>query len=143
MLKQFGVTPVLENFLNTVAWLKACNVIKKRLRQRCFPVYIANVLRQLSFYKIICGQLLLKVKLNLFKVCKLSSVWLKFISKLFSKQLFKRLVLKVQQFQTQLKRGCFFVTLQKSYISERLLYELELFIYAQLMSCVLVVILFV
>ena len=114
------------DFLNTVAQLQACNVIKKRLRQRCFPVYIANVLRQLSIYKIICGQLLLKVKLNLFKVCKLSSVWLKFISKLFSKQLFKRLVLKVQQFQTQLKRGCFFVILQKSYIFERLLYELEL-----------------
>ena len=131
------------DFLNTVAQLQACNVIKKRLRQRCFPVYIANVLRQLSIYKIICGQLLLKVKLNLFKVCKLSSVWLKFISKLFSKQLFKRLVLKVQQFQTQLKRGCFFVILQKSYISERLLYELELFIYVPLMSCVLVVILFV
>ena len=142
-MKFIRKTAVLETFFNTVAWLKACNVIKKRLRQRCFPVNIANLLRHLSILKIICEQLLLKVKLNLFKVCKLSSVWLKFISKLFSKQLFKRLFLKVQHFQTQLKRGCFFVILQKSYISERLLYELELFIYVPLMSCVLVVILFV
>ena len=142
-MKFIRKTAVLETFFNTVAWLKACNVIKKRLRQRCFPVNIANLLRHLSILKIICEQLLVKVKLNLFKVCKLSSVWLKFISKLFSKQLFKRLFLKVQHFQTQLKRGCFFVILQKSYISERLLYELELFIYVPLMSCVLVVILFV
>ena len=142
-MKFIRKTAVLETFFNTVAWLKACNVIKKRLRQRCFSVYIANFLRHLSIYKIICGQLLLKVKLNLFKVCKLCSVWLKFISKLSSKQLFKRLVLKVQQFQKQLKRGCFIVILQKSYISERLLYELELFIYVPLMSCVLAVILFV
>ena len=74
---------MLEVFLNTVARRKACNVIKKRLRQRRFPVNIANLLRHLSILKIICEQLLVKVKLNLFKVCKLSSVWLKFISKLF------------------------------------------------------------
>ena len=122
-------TPVLETFLDTVVWLKNCNVVKRTLRQRCFPVNIANLLRHLSILKIICEQLLLKVKLNLFKVCKLSSVWLKFISKLFSKQLFKRLFLKVQHFQTQLKLDCFFVSLQKSYISERLLYEHELFLF--------------
>ena len=109
---------------------------------KVFSCICCEFLRHLSIYKIICEQLLLKVKLILFKVCKLSSVWLKFISKLFSKQLFKRLFLKVQHFQTQLKRGCFFVILQKSYISERLLYKLELFIYVPLMSCVLVVILF-
>ena len=84
-MKFIRKTAVLETFFNTVAWLKACNVIKKRLRQRCFPVNIANLLRHLSILKIICEQLLVKVKLNLFKVCKLSSVWLKFISKLFSK----------------------------------------------------------
>ena len=84
-MKFIRKTPVLETFLNTVAWMKAFNVIKKRLRQRCFPVNIANYLRQLSILKIICEQLLLKVKLNLFKVCKLSSVWLKFISSLFLK----------------------------------------------------------
>ena len=82
-MKFIRKTAVLETFFNTVAWLKACNVIKKRLRQRCFPVNIANFLRHLSILKIICEQLLLKVKLNLFKVCKLSSVWLKFTSKLF------------------------------------------------------------
>ena len=76
---------MLETFLNTVAWLKACKVIKKRLLQRCFRVNVANFLRHLSVLKIICEQQLLKVKLNLFKVCKLSSVWLKFISKRFSK----------------------------------------------------------
>ena len=76
---------MLETFLNIVAWLKATNVIKKRLQQRCFPVNIGNLSRHLSMLKIIYEQLLLKVKLNLFKVCKLSSVWLKFISKLFSK----------------------------------------------------------
>ena len=76
---------MLEAFLHTVAWLKACSAIKKRLRQKSFPVNIANLLRQLSILKIICEQLLLKVKLNLLKVCKLSSVWLKFISTLFLK----------------------------------------------------------
>ena len=85
LMKFIRKTPVLETFLNTVAWMKACKVIKKRLRQRCFPVNIANYLRQLSILKIICEQLLLKVKLNLLKVCKLSSVWLKFISTLFLK----------------------------------------------------------
>ena len=76
---------MLETFFNNVAELKAGNFIKKRPQQRCFPVNIAKFLRHLSILKIICEQLLLKVKLNLFKVCKLSSVWLKFISKLFSK----------------------------------------------------------
>ena len=65
---------MLETFLNTVAWLKACKVIKKRLLKRCFRVNIANLLRHLSVLKIICEQLLLKVRLNLFKVCKLSNV---------------------------------------------------------------------
>ena len=39
-----------------------------------------NILRQLYILKIIREQLLLKVKLNLFKVSNLSSVWLKFRS---------------------------------------------------------------
>ena len=81
-MKFIRKTPVLRVFKNSHM---ASNVIKKRLRQRCFPVNIANFLRHLSILKIICEQLLMKVKLNLFKVCKLSSVWLKFISKLFSK----------------------------------------------------------
>ena len=84
-MKFIRKTPVLETFLNTVAWLKAGNVIKKRLRQWCFPVNIANLVRHLSIFKIICEQLLLKVKLNLLNIFKLSSVWLKFNSKLFSK----------------------------------------------------------
>ena len=137
ILKQFGVSTneiyqentCARNFFKYSHMAEGVSVIKKRLRQRCFPVNIANFLRHLSILKIICEQLLLKVKLNLFKVCKLSSVWLKFISKLFSKQLFKRLFLKVQHFQTQLKRGCFFVILQKSCIFGRLLYEQELFMF--------------
>ena len=30
-----------------VAWLKACNVIDKRLQYRCFPVNIAKIIRHL------------------------------------------------------------------------------------------------
>ena len=54
------------------------------------------------------------------KVCKLSKVNLKLISTAFSKWLSKLLLLKVQNFKTQLKRGCFFINFQKRFISERL-----------------------
>ena len=60
--------------------------------------------------KIICERLLSKVKLNLSKVCKSSRVWLKLI--------------KVQHFQTQLKRCRFFEDLQN--ISSWLLLRLTI-----------------
>ena len=42
-------TPVLESLFNKVAGLKAYNLIKKRLRHRCFPVNIAKLLRTAFF----------------------------------------------------------------------------------------------
>ena len=41
--------PVLESLFNKVPGLQACNFIKKRLQQRCFPVNIAKFLRTASF----------------------------------------------------------------------------------------------
>ena len=38
-------TPVLESLLNKVAGLEACNIIKKRLQHRYFPVKFAKFLR--------------------------------------------------------------------------------------------------
>ena len=38
-------TPVLESLFNNTAVLKACNFIRQRLQQRCFPVNIAKFLR--------------------------------------------------------------------------------------------------
>ena len=61
---------------NKVAGLKASNLTDKRLQYRCFKTTIL---------KIICERLLLKVKLNLSKVCKSSRVWLKLIGNFFSK----------------------------------------------------------
>ena len=39
--------PVLESLFNKLAGLKVCNIIKKRLQHSCFPVSIAEFLRQL------------------------------------------------------------------------------------------------
>ena len=41
---------MLESLFNKVAGLKACNFIKKRSQDRCFPVDFAKLLRNL-FYK--------------------------------------------------------------------------------------------
>ena len=38
-------TPAMESLLNKVAGLKVCIFIKKRLKDRCFPVNIAKFLR--------------------------------------------------------------------------------------------------
>ena len=43
--------------------LHACNFIKKRLQQRCFPVNIAKILRT-AFFKEHLGRLLLRVTLS-------------------------------------------------------------------------------
>ena len=50
-------TPALGLLFKNVAGLKACNVIKKRLRRRCFIVNIAKFLI-LTFSKNICERLL-------------------------------------------------------------------------------------
>ena len=42
-------TSVLESLSNKIADLKAQNLLKKRLRHRCFPVYVAKVLRAALF----------------------------------------------------------------------------------------------
>ena len=41
----FTKTPVLESLFDNVAGLMACNVIKKRLQHRCFPVNITKFIR--------------------------------------------------------------------------------------------------
>ena len=38
-------TPVLESLFNKVADLQACNVLKKRLQYRCFPINLVKSLR--------------------------------------------------------------------------------------------------
>ena len=48
---------------------------------------------------------------------KLPRVWLTFVGNYLSKLWFIRLLLNVQQFQTKLKRGCFFVNFHKRYIT--------------------------
>ena len=50
--------PVLESLFNRFAGFKTCNVLKKTLRDRCFPVNIAKILRTFILTKI-CEQLLL------------------------------------------------------------------------------------
>ena len=50
---------MLESPFNRLAGFKTCNVLKKRLRHRCFPVNIAKFLRTLILMKI-CEQLLLQ-----------------------------------------------------------------------------------
>ena len=42
-------TAALESLFNKVPVLQACNFIKKRLQQSCFPVNIAKFLRTLFF----------------------------------------------------------------------------------------------
>ena len=51
----------MESLSDKVADLKACNIIKKRLQHRCFPVNIAKSLRT-SILKIICKRLLLPLE---------------------------------------------------------------------------------
>ena len=100
-----------------VAGLKAYNVINKtpklrilRLQHKCLPVNIAKFLRRL------------------FQSMQIVQSVAKTLGKIFFKvlQLFKWLFLKVQHFHTQLKRGCFFENLQKSYISQWLLQRLTI-----------------
>ena len=62
---------MLESLFNRVAYLKACNFIRKRLQYRCFPV--AKFLRKFNFknaseltlgsncLELVSGQLLLKL----------------------------------------------------------------------------------
>ena len=50
---------MLESLSNNNAGLQACNFIKKRLQQRCFPVNIAKFLRT-PILKNICERLLLE-----------------------------------------------------------------------------------
>ena len=45
----FTAKHVLESLFNKVAYLKACNLIKKRLQHGCFPVNIAKFLRNTYF----------------------------------------------------------------------------------------------
>ena len=69
VLKYFAIfnihreTPVLDSLFNKVVGLQACNFIKKKLQQWCFPVNIAKFLKK-PILKSICEQLFLK------KVCK-------------------------------------------------------------------------
>ena len=55
---------MLESLLDKVAGSQACNFIKKRLQQRCFPMKFAEFLRT-PILKNICKQLLLKRSYNL------------------------------------------------------------------------------
>ena len=52
---------MVESLLNKVAGLQACNLIKKSLQHRYFPVDIAKCLRT-PILKNICGRLLLSIK---------------------------------------------------------------------------------
>ena len=45
MFLRMGKKPVLESIFNKVADLQACNFIKMKLREWCFPVNIAKFLR--------------------------------------------------------------------------------------------------
>ena len=56
--KYSNESPVLESLFNKAACLKACNFIKKRLRNRCFLVNTAKILRT-PILKNICERLLL------------------------------------------------------------------------------------
>ena len=53
-------TSVLQYLFNEVAVLKTCNVIKKRLQHRCFPVIFAISLRMPFFTEHLCWLLLNK-----------------------------------------------------------------------------------
>ena len=50
-------TPVLESLFSKGAGLKVCNFIKKRLKQRCFPVKFTRL--RIPILKNICEQLFL------------------------------------------------------------------------------------
>ena len=52
--------PVLESLRNKVAGLPACNLIKKRLKHRCFPVKFPTFIKFLraTILKNICERLL-------------------------------------------------------------------------------------
>ena len=56
--------PVLESLFNNIAGLQACNVIKKRIQHRCFPVHIAKFLIT-TISKNICERLLLPIFLHI------------------------------------------------------------------------------
>ena len=45
----FAGKPVLESLFKKVAGLRPCNVTKKRLQHRCFPVKFAKFLRTTLF----------------------------------------------------------------------------------------------
>ena len=53
---------MLESLFNKVADLQTCNVIKKRLQYRCFPVHITKSFRA-AILKVICERLLLPLEL--------------------------------------------------------------------------------
>ena len=53
---------MLESSFNRLAGFNTCNVLKKSLQQRCFPINIAKFLRTLILMKI-CEQLLLQLLL--------------------------------------------------------------------------------
>ena len=80
VLKNFAIFTgkhLCWSLLNKVAGLQACKIINKRLRHRCFQ----DTYFKTPILKIIWEQLVLKVKLNLSKVCKPSRMWLKRIGK--------------------------------------------------------------
>ena len=54
--KIYRKTPVLESLFNKGAGIQACNFIKKRLQQKCFPVNIAKFLK-ISILKNMCDRL--------------------------------------------------------------------------------------
>ena len=80
---------MLESLFKKIADLQACNVIKKRLQHRCFPVNIAKSLKT-NVLKIICEWLLLPLEVfckdfvniahekALFGIVE-GSIWLHFI----------------------------------------------------------------
>ena len=60
VLKNFAnLTPVLESLFNKNGGLGARNFIKKSVKNRCFPVKLAKILRT-PILKNICGRLLIK-----------------------------------------------------------------------------------
>ena len=64
VLKSFQLftgKPVLKHLFNKVAGLQACNLMKKRLQHRYFPINIAKLLRT-PILKNICEGLLLMME---------------------------------------------------------------------------------
>ena len=56
-------TPALESLFNKAAGLLTCNLIKKRLQHRCFPVNIAKFLKTPILKNICEGLLLCEMKI--------------------------------------------------------------------------------